>query len=134
MEMFMDEFHHKRNTYTLPQPIIEYINKYSGYLNLSKSKFISYSINYTFGFMEIELEEMRENGNTTLYQKVSKKQTDVNPITVTLPLWVTDKLNYYCKELDVKKSHMIRCSVIIFIEDLHKKYGDNIDGLMVSEE
>jgi hypothetical protein len=29
---------------------------------------------------------------------------------------------------------MIRCSVIIFIEDLHKKYGDNIDGLMVSEE
>lgn len=124
---------HIRKTFTLQPQIIELINYYSEYLNLSKSKFISYCISYTFTYMEIELEEMNKGGYS-MYQKVGKKLFNTSPLTVTLPKCVLDKFDYYCKELDVKKSHMIKLSVIVLVEDLGIGLEREIEELMESVE
>lgn len=48
---------HKRVTFTIENEISNIINYYSEYYDISKSKFISDCIEYSYQFMEKELEE-----------------------------------------------------------------------------
>lgn len=113
-----------RNTFTLEAKIIDYIHYYSNYLDLTKSKFIFYCISYTFTYMEIEVEDIKKEGYT-MYETAKKKISNTSPITVTLPKCALDKFNYYCKVLDIKKSHMVKLSVIVFLEDLYDGLNHN---------
>jgi len=122
-----------RVTYTLHPNIVNIINHFSEYYNLSKSKFVSLCIEYGFEFMEEELEEFKGGGYDDFY-KGSKKINDTQPTTLTLPKDLLERLNYYSTELGVKKSHLVNGSVYLIYEDIQQKLSDDIDDLMKSVE
>lgn len=121
-----------RVTYTLQQIDLYYINKYKNRLNLNKSQFICYCIENCFPLMEEELNEMREKGGYSMY-KHSKKFKNTKPITITLPKDIVEKLNYYSKELGVKKSHLVCVGItIVGIEFEKEDINREIDECMVT--
>ena len=119
----------KRVTFTIENGISNIINYFSEYYDISKSKFVSDCIEYSYQFMEEELKEKNDGIYDTFYQR-SKKFPNTNPITLTLPQSVVDKLDYYSKEIGIKKSHIVKCSIIIWIEDKDKNFQNEIDDLM----
>ena len=60
-----------RVTYTLKEVEIKIINHYSELYNLSKSKFVSNSIEHGFKFMEEELEDFRKK-MMKIYMRMGK--------------------------------------------------------------
>lgn len=121
----------KRVTYTLKEVDVDIINHYSKLYNLPKSKFVSLCIEYGFRFMEEELEEFRNNDDESLYIR-SRKFSDTTPKTFTLPKDIIDMLNYYSKELKVKKSHLVGVSIYLMYEkikeDENKKHQKDMDN------
>lgn len=120
-----------RVTYTLKEVDVDIINHYSQLYNLPKSKFVSNCIEYGFGFMEEELEEFKNNDDESLYKR-GRKFFDTTPKTFTLPKDVIDRLNYYSKELKVKKSHLVGVSIYLMYEkieeDENQKHQKDLDN------
>ena len=73
----------------------------------TKSSIIKNCLLESFGLFENELVE---SGGKPL-SGVPKKFSNSIPITITLPFEVVDKLDYYSTKLEVKKSHLVRCSI-----------------------
>lgn len=123
-----------RVTYTLHPNVVRIINHFSEYYKLSKSKFVSLCIESGFKYMEEELDEFRGGGYDDFY-RVSKKINDTQPITLTLPKDVLERLNYYSTELKVKKSHLVNGSVYLMYEEIQNDLSRDIDELMkIGEE
>ena len=120
----------KRMTFTLPLDDFKIIYEYSERMKLNKSNFISYSIEKCgFPLMEEELEDKKRLDYDTPYKR-GKKFHNTHPITVTLPIDVVEKLNFYSKELGIKKSHLVSISLFLLGEKKQKELSDEIDDLM----
>jgi len=118
-----------RVTYTLKEVEIKIINHYSELYNLSKSKFVSNSIEHGFKFMEEELEDFRKNDDENLYEN-GKKYSSTLHMTFTLPKVVIDKLYYYSTKLKAKKSHLVGASIYLIHEAMQKDLDGSIEKLM----
>ncbi|MCT7483316.1 hypothetical protein [Aliarcobacter cryaerophilus] len=121
----------KRVTFTLMKSDIRFINNQSEMMKMYKSNFVSLCIENCFPLMEEELDEKRELGYDSPY-KVRKKFFDTHPITVTLPIEVVEKLNYYSKEIGIKKSHLVSISIYLMEEKIKKELSNQINDLMDS--
>lgn len=119
----------KRVTFTLMKSDIRFINTQSENMKMYKSNFVSLCIEECFPLMKEELEEKKVLGYDSPY-KVRKKFFDTYPITVTLPNDVVEKLNYYSKEIGVKKSHLVSISIYLMEEKIQTELSDDIDELM----
>lgn len=119
----------KRVTFTLPKSDIRFINTHSIDMKMYKSNFVSLCIEECFPLMEEELEEKRELGYDTPYE-FRKKFYNTFPITVTLPIDVVEKLDFYSKEIGIKKSHLVSISIYLMEEKKQKELSELIDDLM----
>lgn len=103
---------HKKVTYTLPKDIIvsievELLMKQSVGVEKSKSSIIKDCLLQSFGLFESELVEYGKKE----FENIPKKFPNTIPKTYTLPIEMVERLDYYSKELGIKKSHLILISV-----------------------
>ncbi len=82
-------------------------------LKITKSSLIKDCLVESFGLFE---KELMDNCRIPLSKTYNfpKKFSNTQPITITLPFEVVERLNYFSKKLGIKKSHLVMCSV-----DLH---------------
>ena len=82
-------------------------------IKINKSEYIRDSLLTNFEIFEDEL----KNDNIEQLAKLSKVFVGTKPITVTLPIEVIEKLEYYSKKLGMKKSHLVMCSLLLDEEE-----------------
>ncbi len=106
---------HKKATYTLT---ITTLLKIDDLLDLdgvktTKSSLIKDCLLESFGLFE---KELMDNVGIPLSKTYNfpKKFSNTQPITITLPFEVVERLDYFSKKLGIKKSHLVMCSI-----DLH---------------
>jgi len=82
-------------------------------LKITKSSLIKDCLLESFELFE---KELIDNGGIPLSKTYNfpKKFSNTQPITITLPFKVVEKLDYFSKQLGIKKSHLVMCSI-----DLH---------------
>ena len=106
---------HKKATYTLTIGTLLKIDDLIelGGLKITKSSLIKDCLLENFELFE---KELIDNGGIPLSMTYSfpKKFSNTQPITITLPFEVVERLNYFSKKLGIKKSHLVMCSI-----DLH---------------
>ena len=107
MELFMKTKKQKsiRVTFTLKRNSIDLINYYSRFWGYSKSKMVSLCMESGFELME------EERNDEEVINHKSKKFRKTIPLTVTLPSDVVEKLDYYSKLFQWKKSHLVFISI-----------------------
>lgn len=103
---------HKKVTYTLTIDTLLKIDDFVelGGLKITKSSLIKDCLLENFGLFE---KELVDNGGIPLSKTYNfpKKFSNTQPITITLPFEVVERLDYFSKELGIKKSHLVMCSV-----------------------
>lgn len=119
----------KRVTYTIPKNLIEFIDDFSEIKKMRKSNFVSMCIESSYKFLDEELEEYKNGFYDELYSN-GKKIFDTKPITLSLPLSVVEKLNFYSSELGVKKSHLVFFSIVVYSETLQRELDSGVEELM----
>ncbi len=82
-------------------------------IKIRKSEYIRDSLLANFEIFEDEL----KNDNIEQLAKLSKVFVGTKPLTVTLPIEVIEKLEYYSKKLGMKKSHLVMCSLLLDEEE-----------------
>jgi len=106
---------HKKATYTLTIATLLKIDDLIelGGLKITKSSLIKDCLLENFGLFE---KELMDNCGIPLSKTYNfpKKFYNTQPITITLPFEVVERLNYFSKKLGIKKSHLVMCSI-----DLH---------------
>ena len=131
MELFMKTKKQKsiRVTFTLKRNSIDLINHYSVLLGLSKSKLVSLCMESGFELME------EEKNDEDVINHRNKKFRKTIPLTVTLPSDVVEKLDYYSKLFQWKKSHLVFISIHYkLIDKINQQFEDEIEELMESSE
>jgi len=121
----------KRVTYTLPKSDIRFINTYSVDMKMNKSNFISLCIEECLPLMEEELEDKKIEGYDTPYM-FGKKFHNTFPITITLPIDLVEKIDFYSKEIGIKKSHLVFVSIHLMMKKKESELSDFMDELMDS--
>jgi hypothetical protein len=118
----------KRVAYTLPKDLIHFIDWYSKWEKLSKSKLVLLCIEEGFELFEDELNE----GEIIDYH--SKKIKNTIPFTITLPINVIEKLDYFHEKMIIPKSHLVVVSITLLLEKINQQIDDDIKKLMESSE
>jgi len=108
----------KKVTYILEEEThlhiaIRMLMKMGDGIKISKSEYIRDSLLANFEIFEDEL----KNDNIEQLAKLSKVFVGTKPITVTLPIEVIEKLEYYSEKLGMKKSHLVMCSILLDEEE-----------------
>lgn len=83
-------------------------------IKINKSEYIRDSLLANFEIFE---DELKTNDNIEQLAKLSKVFVGTKPITVTLPIEVIEKLEYYSEKLGMKKSHLVMCSLLLDEEE-----------------
>ena len=105
---------HKKVTYTLDEDTllqmdIVILMLFGEGKKISKSAYIRDCLVNSFETFEEEIEEE----NIKILKKLSANILGTKPITITLPLYVIEKLEYYSEKLGMKKSHLVMCSILL---------------------
>ena len=81
-------------------------------LNITKSSLIKDCLLESFELFE---KELIDNGGIPLNKTYNfpKKFSNTQPITITLPFEVVDRLDYFSNQLGIKKSHLVMCSILL---------------------
>jgi hypothetical protein len=135
--MLMELSMKKKVMFTLPQPIIDGIEK-RVLLNSSLTQRVTYSDVVTmyleYGFMEMktELNERNQMENPPPMYEIPKKVPNTIPKTYNIPIQTYDNLNFYSNKLGVKKSHLVTVCCKMFERDEDKRLSNQIKELMDS--
>ena len=135
--MLMELSMKKKVMFTLPQPIIDGIEK-RVLLNSSPSKKVTYSdvvtmyLEYGFTEMKNELDERNQIKNTPPIYEIPKKVPNTIPKTYNIPIHTYENLNFYSNELGVKKSHLVTVCCKMFERDENERLSNQIKELMDS--
>jgi hypothetical protein len=105
---------HKKVTYTIDEDTllqmdIVILMLFGEGKKVSKSEYIKNCLINSFDTFEEEIEEE----NIKILKKLSTNIFGTIPITITLPFYVIEKLEYYSETLGVKKSHLVMCSILL---------------------
>jgi len=110
---------HKKVTYTLQEKTlleIEIIllmkSVESNVVKTTKSSIVKDCLLSSYKLFE---QELVENGGLPLSEtyNLPNKFSNTQPITITLPFEVVDRLDYFSKKLGIKKSHLVMCSLFL---------------------
>ena len=115
-----------RMTFTIPTQMVEAIDAMSRIWKISKSKIITICLECSFPLLDEELEDIGG-------KQPPKKLPNTTPMTVTVPIEVKKRLQYYSKELDWKQSHIVIASLYyhLLMDKTEKEELDKqIDELM----
>lgn len=98
----------KRVTYTLTEDLIHFVDWYSCEIKYSKSQLVSLCLRD--GGFDL-FEEEKDDVNVINYH--SKKVKKTIPFTITLPINIALKLDYYHKKMGIPKSHLVSVSITL---------------------
>ena len=114
----------KRVTYTLTEDVIRFVDWYSDFRELSKSKLVLLCL-IDEGFILFE----EEKDDVDVINHHSKKIKKTIPFTITLPIDIALKLDYYHKKMGIPKSHLVDVSITLLRKKVNLQIDEEINEL-----
>ena len=102
----------KKVCYTIPNDVLNDLNKYTSKYNIKKSHFIKDSIARFIRYVESEIDD-----EDIEYFNHHNKNLNTSPIIITIPKDLLQQMDTLCEKYNIKKSHFVFYGLVLILKD-----------------